>query len=276
MLVNELHPHFGLEIRNIDVAEASDTLIEELQRFLIRYGLLVIRRQLLEDGQLAEFSRRIGNGKLEESARRVSHSSQCSLISNLTNLQTSDKQPLGFAGRDTDYWHSDQEFRKSPATIASLYCLIPSPVGGRTGFAGTSFETLGLEPSFLPELRRLRSTRIPAASHDNVEHIEISHPVILKNPSDGRESVYVSENTLRFCGMEEQEGQRLKQHILAHMLAESNIYRHSWQMGDLLVYDNTQLLHRREAFEGPRWLKATKIFAPVGQFAVPQGETFEG
>jgi hypothetical protein len=32
------------------------------------------------------------------------------------------------------------------------------------------------------------------------------------------------------------------------------------------------LTHRREAFEGIRWLKATKIFAPKGKFAVPDGE----
>ncbi|OSC42513.1 TauD/TfdA family dioxygenase [Mycobacterium decipiens] len=40
-------------------------------------------------------------------------------------------------------------------------------------------------------------------------------------------------------------------------------------MGDLILYDNAQLMHRREPFEGRRWLKTAKIFAPKDKFAVP-------
>jgi alpha-ketoglutarate-dependent taurine dioxygenase len=39
-------------------------------------------------------------------------------------------------------------------------------------------------------------------------------------------------------------------------------------MGDMVIYDNSQLLHRREAFSGMRWLKATRSYAPAGRFAI--------
>jgi taurine dioxygenase len=39
-------------------------------------------------------------------------------------------------------------------------------------------------------------------------------------------------------------------------------------MGDMVIYDNAQLLHRREAFSGMRWLKATRSYAPAGRFAI--------
>jgi taurine dioxygenase len=49
------------------------------------------------------------------------------------------------------------------------------------------------------------------------------------------------------------------------------IYAHEWRVGDLVLYDNAQLLHRREHFAGRRWLKGAKIFAPPDVFAVPDG-----
>jgi taurine dioxygenase len=275
MQSSELHPRFGLEISGIDVVGADDPTVNFLRQSIVRYGFLVIRRQVLDDNDLVEFGRRIGSGRLEESARRVSHSPNNTLVSNLTNLRTETDTPLGFGGNDTDYWHSDQEFRLSPATLATLYCLIPPPVGGETSFACTVASQIGIPEALVARLRALRSTRIPAATHDNAEHIEVSHPAVLMNPVDGRESVYISENALRFPGLNEAASQALKKSVLEYVLAQENIYRHSWRMGDLVIYDNTQLLHRREAFSGPRWLKGTKIFAPPNWFAVPSGEVVE-
>jgi taurine dioxygenase len=271
-----VHLRFGLEIEGIDASSLDDSLANQLRRWMVQYGVLIIRRQLLDDSQLAEFSRRIGAGRLEESARRVSHSQECNFVSNLTNLRTEEGHPLGFGGKDTDYWHSDQEFRLHPATLASLYCLIPPREGGETSFASTVASAIGIPEELLARLRGLKSTRIPASTHDNVEHLEVAHPAVLRNPVDGRETVYLSEKALRFPGVEECEGQALKKAALGYILAEENIYRHTWRMGNLVVYDNTQLLHRREAFNGPRWLKGTKIFAAPNWFAVPDGEVAEG
>ena len=272
---NRLHPHFGLEIAGIDVTRARESVFEKLRQFIVQYGFVVLRRQLLDDHQLVAFSQSIGNGQLEESARRISHSPEVALVSNLTNLKVDGVRTLGFGGSDTDFWHSDQEFRKNPATLASLYCLIPPLTGGATSFACTVAEQIGIPEALLDLLRTTRSTRFPAPTHDNVAHIEVSHPAVLRNPVDQRESVYISENALHFSGFDENAGQALKQQVLNYILAEDNIYRHEWRMGDLVVYDNTQLLHRREAFEGPRWLKGTKIFASLEWFAVPRGELVE-
>lgn len=272
MYSRHLHPHFGVELHDLDVTRLGTGELDELRDLLVRHGFIVLRRQLVDDAQLAEFSRRIGTGSLEESARRISHSQDCKEVSNLTNLMDWEGQPIGFGGNGTDFWHSDQEFREAPATLASLYCVLPSQEGGETSFACSVASEIDLPRGLLERLEGQRSTRVPASTHDNVQHREISHPTLLRNPVDGRISIYISENALRFPGLSQAEGEELKQLALGAILAAGNIYSHRWRLGDLVVYDNTQLLHRREAFTGNRWIKATKIFASPSWFAVPRGE----
>lgn len=272
MAASRLHPRFGLEIRSRDVRQCTAADIDEIRDLLRQFGVLLFRDQVLTDEDLYRFSTMIGDGRTAESADRIALSAANAAISNLTNLHDDQQRPLGFGRNDTDYWHSDQEYRQSPATLASLYCLIPAERGGITSFATTRVAPLNMPEEMLERLRGLKSTRRPAATHDNVEHVEVAHPVVMRDPIDGSEQLYVSELLVRFPGVNDDEGRALKQAILDRVLNEENIYHHEWRMGDLLLFDNAQLTHRREAFEGIRWLKATKIFAPRGKFAVPDGE----
>ncbi len=267
-----LHPRFGLEVRGRDLRRLTDSEIDEIRGLLAHHGVLLFRDQVLTDEDLFNFSSAIGDGRMDQSADRIALSALNAAISNLTNLRDEHNTPLGFGRNDTDYWHSDQEYRRAPATLASLYCLIPSPRGGDTSFAATGVDTLGLSDELIARLRPLKSTRRPAPTHDNVEHIEVAHPLMLRNPVSGKDSLYISELLIRFLDVEEEEGHALKRELLNHVLAEENIYHHQWRFGDLLLFDNTQSTHRREAFDGIRWMKATKIFAPKDWFAVPAGE----
>jgi taurine dioxygenase len=268
----KLHPCFGLEINEFDVRALDGRQVDSIRRLLAQHGFLAITRQSLTDDDLVLFGATVGNGNLERSARTISHARDCPYVSYLTNLMDEHGHPLGFAGNDTDFWHSDQEFRESPATLAALYCEMPATSGGSTSFASTELGHLGVTETEADRLSALWSTRRPAATHDNVKHVEVAHPVVLRSPTTDARFLYHSENTLRFLGLPEMESQRLKSELLQAILAADNIYSHSWRRGDLVLYDNTQLLHRREAFMGDRWLKATKIFAPPDLFAVPPGE----
>ncbi len=270
-----LHPSFGLEITGLDVTTWDAATIHRCKIALARHGVLLFRNQFLTEEQFADVSRQIGNGTLELSARSVSHSKTCPHVSQLTNFTDDAGDAIGFGDNSTDYWHSDQEFRVNPASVAGLHCKVPSPIGGETSFASTVIDKLDIAPATRARIRDLWSTRVPASTHDHVDHIEVCHPVVLISPFDGRELLYHSENTLRFIGLEDDEGHALKKELLEAILASTNIYSHVWRPGDLILYDNTQVVHRREAFEGKRWLQGTKIFAPRDLFAYPIGAPFD-
>jgi taurine dioxygenase len=271
-----IHPRFGLEVAGVDLTDLEPRTIEALRLLLVRNGVLLFRDQDLLEEQLEMFSRQIGDGRLEMSARKMAHSRSRPYVAQLTNMTRSDTgEAMGFGGSTTDFWHSDQEFRETPATLATLYCKVPSPVGGQTSFASTLVRNLDLDSRTLAHIHHLWSTRIPAPSHDNVQHVEVRHPVLLTSPLDGREFVYHSENTRAFIGLDEESSGALKKQLLEGILSPANVYSHDWKAGDLLLYDNTQVVHRREAFQGERWLQATKIFADPEIFVCPAGARYD-
>ena len=56
---------------------------------------------------------------------------------------------------------------------------------------------------------------------------------------------------------------------MEHQLKPEHCITHSWRMGDLLVYDNAQVLHRKEPFKGGRLLKSSRVFMDPERFAIP-------
>jgi taurine dioxygenase len=263
-----LAPRFGVEVEH---GQLDDPV--GLREMLIKYGLVLVRSVSLDDRQLVSLGQRLGDGRLELSARSRTHSRYDPAVSNLTNLRTEDGAAIGYANNATDYWHCDQEFRVHPATLSLLYCLIPPESGGETTFASTLLDNLGLDKRSTEVLRRARSCRrpAPAADHDLTPQVVVSHPALLDHPGSGRASVYISEHAFDLKADDATDRSELLARTLAQIIADENLYRHEWRQGDLLVFDNTQFIHRREAFGGMRWLKSVKVFAPRDRFAVPVG-----
>ncbi|MDC9594864.1 TauD/TfdA family dioxygenase [Xenorhabdus sp. IM139775] len=103
----------------------------------------MFKNQKLDDEALVNFAQHIGSGELEEPARKISLSDNRKYIAYLTNLRDSNGNPLGFSGNDTDFWHSDQEFRVNPASVSILYGEVVQFHGGNTSFASTAVNHLG-------------------------------------------------------------------------------------------------------------------------------------
>jgi taurine dioxygenase len=82
----------------------------------------------------------------------------------------------------------------------------------------------------------------------------IDHPVIRTHPRTGRKCIYVTAAaTRRINGLPEAEGREIVERLQALCIADDLIYRHAWDVGDLLIWDNC----------------ATQHYA-VGDYALPQ------
>ena len=265
--IRPLTAHFGAEVIDEDLSGIDENLANAILSQLDAHALLLFRRQSLHDEDLLQLSQALG--PVEEPAAKDQHAPNYKEINYISNLQDDNGRPLGGTspGGETP-WHSDQAFRARPATLSTLFCVHPSPTGGTTSFCNTRLGYKALPAQLRTRIDGLRGTYTPGPMND-IKKKEVSHPLVLGHPTRDRRTLYVSPLTKQVEGLPGTESRALLAELLAYALKSEHIYRHVWRMGDMLLYDNTQLLHRREAFTGLRWLKATRVFVSPQRFAVP-------
>ncbi len=86
------------------------------------------------------------------------------------------------------------------------------------------------------------------------------HPLVWTHRS-GRKSLVLGASADYIVGMDIDEGRALLDELLAQATAGDNVYRHSWSVGDTVIWDNRGVLHRagRYADDSGRMMLRTTI-----------------
>ena len=85
---------------------------------------------------------------------------------------------------------------------------------------------------------------------------DVFHPLIRRHPADGRKALWVSTGTVKgIVGMPEPQGAELVDELVAFATQERFIYRHRWQVGDVLVWDNRCTLHTGTLFDDTKYIR---------------------
>lgn len=64
------------------------------------------------------------------------------------------------------------------------------------------------------------------------------------NPMNGEEALYIASHVFAVDGLAEEEGRELVENLIAAVTQEDAIYRHSWQLGDVIIWDERATMHR--------------------------------
>ena len=264
--LRKLTPEFGVEVAGLDLASLSDQAVPELLEKLLQHGLLLFRRQCLHDQDLHRLSGLMG--RVETAANANAASPDVPTVVYISNLKDEAGKPIGSLGSDEVTWHSDQYFRETPATLAILHGVLVPFKGGNTHWCSTRLGYEALPPELKQKIAALRGNyQLPATATLNTA--PVTHPLVLPHPGSTRHSLYVFLRTRGIPGLPEDEASALIDQLLDYNLREENQYHHSWRAGDVVLYDNGQTLHQRDAFQGLRFMKATRVFLDPRRFPVP-------
>ena len=70
------------------------------------------------------------------------------------------------------------------------------------------------------------------------------HPVERTHPDTGRKAIYINPLRIkRFLGLVPVASANLVEELKAHSTQEKYVYRHQWQEGDLIMWDNRSVMH---------------------------------
>jgi len=263
----------------------DDQTIAELRALWAQHPVLVFRRQALSEDELADFSARFG--PLERTVRTDWASPVRPEVSLISNLKDAQAKPIGGLGDGEIQWHSDQSYMLNPATGAMLYALELPSEGGATSWVDLSAAYAGLPDRLRRAVegrRAIFSYVKRLAGYQGVDRViseeakgktpPILHPLVHTHPVTRRKALYLdSTTTVGIDGMDQASGAALLEEIYEFATQPEFTYRHHWQVGDALLWDNGFSMHRREPFDptARRLMKRTTMFLARKRHIVPEG-----
>lgn len=256
-----LTPRFGAEITARDLTQNSAPLATEILRLLDIHGVLLIRGQQLTLSQFEAFSRSLGTLASHAQPHRSPPGHPDVMVqSNIIEHG----QPIGYP--DTArHWQSLGAHLKTPHRATLQYAVeIPLRDGvalGDTWFADTRAACDGLAPALRQQLTGMRAAHVqraaqkkrstpyfPDAGLTQLFRRGVEHPVLRTHPHSRRKCLYVNPlTTSHICGMNDRDSDTLLGELYAHLARPEFFYRHAWQAGDLVLWDNAATQFRTAA-----------------------------
>ncbi len=228
--------HQVLRFRGIDITDADQI------RFSGQLGKFVIHPRQLQEG---------------------THGAHREILV-ISNLKKADGTPAGDLGDGEVNWHTDTWFVTRPPSASILRALQLPPRGGNTHFLNMymAYETLpdslkqAIDGRYIHHQKvidgrgdvRMNMTR---PSTDDVRSWPgVPHPIVRTHPESGRQALYLGgKRHAWIIGMEPTESSALLDALWKHAVQERFVWAQEWRLGDMVMWDNRCVMHRRDAFD---------------------------
>lgn len=243
-----LTPRIGIEIQSDQDTLLSGKHAAELRSLLAERGVLIFRDLNLDGPRQVTFARTLGD-VLPQGDNYIM---KISLDKN--------ENPGAEYLKGSFYWHIDGATDDVPTRAALLTAKKLSSTGGQTEFANTyaAYEDLPeSEKEALAKLRVVHSFENaqrmvnPEPAYSELQMWQRmkpkTHPLVWKHQS-GRKSLVLGATASHIEGMDLDEGRALLCRLREWTTQSQFVYRHHWRVGDLLIWDNTGVMHRVQPY----------------------------
>jgi alpha-ketoglutarate-dependent taurine dioxygenase len=246
----DLSPLIGSEV----IADAATLLGgahgEQIKQLLVDRGVLLFRGVHFDEAELNVF------------AATVSPIDDQDEKGNFKVTMDEKLNPVALILYGTRAWHMDRLDTPMPPLGTLLTPVKLSPEGGETEFANTyaAYDALSDADKALVENIEVEHTTMaqfrkvefpdgidPFAGLGSVGASR-THPLVWRHKS-GRKSLVLGWTAARVVGMDQGESDALIERLIQHAEQPRFTYRHTWQMGDVVMWDNTGTMHRVTPFD---------------------------
>jgi taurine dioxygenase len=248
----------GAEIEFDLSSQPDDRTFAEIEQAFHDNIAIYFRGQDLSNERHIEFSRRFGELEIHVLKKYLLPGHPEILV--ISNIKDENGEHIGLA--DAGFtWHSDVSYLKMPSRCSLLHAKeVPHRDGkalGDTLFANTraAYEALpevmkrrlvGLKAVHrYSERKRVANSPRPKLTKQQLDETpDVAHPIVRTHAWTGRKSLYVTAGEcIGIEGLPQDEGVALIEELTAHCLRPDFQYRHKWQVGDLLMWDNASSMH---------------------------------
>ena len=243
-----LKERIGSEVRMSARELLQPAVAAEVRALLIQRGVLVFRQLDLADQDQVKLASLMGSLRNEGQGN----------IFKITLDR--DLNAQGEYLKGSWLWHMDGTHDQVPLFASLLSGRVLSKIGGQTEFANSyaAYEDLPqatkdriadlkVVHSFRTSMERAGVTRTPQTEAHWNSIPDRTHSLVWTHKS-GRKSLVIGCHASHVVGLDLAEGRKLLQDLLEWTTQPRFVYRHEWTVGDLLMWDNTGVLHRAEPY----------------------------
>ena len=247
-VVQKLKDRVGSEVRTTVENLLTPDVASKVRELLVERGVLVFRQLNLTDEQQLALTSLMGS--LREEGQKG--------IIKITLDKKANAKAEYLKG--SWLWHIDGTHDDVPPFGSLLTGIVLSETGGQTEFANTYAAYEDLPQATKDRIAGLKVIHSFEVSMRNagVEPTEDTlaywrslppkaHNLVWTHKS-GRKSLVIGCSASHIEGMDKAEGEKLLQELLEWTTQPKFVYRHEWTPGDLLIWDNTGVLHRAEPY----------------------------
>ena len=224
--------------------------------------VLRFRNQQLSDADLIRFSSYFG--ELDPPGPNpygVTFLPEFPEINVISNVKDDTGVPIGNLGDGEAVWHADMTYIDNPPEAGILYAL-EVPVGqGDTYFANMiaayndlpSYLRVAIEGKTLIHDAAHNSAGMLRKGYEEITDVKLTpgarHPLAYED-QHGRVSLFLGRRPHAYIvGMEESDSDSLLDALWAHATRPKYSWHNEWQKGDLVMWQNRMVMHRRDAFD---------------------------
>ena len=264
MRFEQVGQSFVAEVMDVDLGRISDSEFRVLYKAWLEFGVLRIRGQSLNDGELQRFSNRFGPleeipyGKISEEEKQKIKNRYVTVISNIEV----DGKPIGGLGNKEATWHSDMTYIEDPPPASILMSLEVPELGGDTHFSDQKAAYLSLPNELVSRIENLSIKH--NAAHTSVGDLRRGfdpikdpreapgaiHPIVRTHDETQEKMLYLGRRELAYVvGFALEESEQLLNEVWRYAAMSENVWTQQWEIGDVIIWDNRRVLHRRDGFD---------------------------
>ncbi|WP_405137824.1 TauD/TfdA dioxygenase family protein [Nocardia sp. NBC_01388] len=249
----ELSARVGVEVLDVDVERLlnDDEIAVACVDLLEQHGVVLFRELHAGDEAQVAFSRKLG--ELVQFGKYTNP--------NVMEISFDPGNPNAKYFPSNDYWHIDGSMDPVPAKTSVLSAHVITDRGGETAFASTyaAYDGLsGEERKRFAGLRVVhRMERIQRLSYPDPTPEQLAdwarwsdrvHPLVWTHES-GRKSLVFGASASHIVGLDPDESRALLDDLEHRATTPDLVLTHAWSVGDLVLWDNTGLVHRACEFD---------------------------
>ncbi|MBT5497508.1 MAG: TauD/TfdA family dioxygenase [Alphaproteobacteria bacterium] len=276
MKTTQLANGFATQIEGVDLSMPLDTdTFETIRDLWMENRIVVFPQQKLDDDQLVAFTERFGPLFVH---------AQASLLTTYKRKEVMELSNLDGVARPVEYeldWHTDQTYTPQPVFATILYGIVAPKEGGQTLFSDLAGAYASMPDSMKEKVDgatavysaepRPKVRKTPLTEEEKARILDCAHPLIRTHPYLKRKALYLSPLHIKTIGdLSEDESFQFLKELTAHATRPEHVYRHTWSVGDVVMWDNTSVMHSRTPMPSgeKRYLKRTGFYLP-DELAVP-------